>query len=282
MKTASVQLSISIDPKAPAASSDLVTFETGATREQVRDDAYFAYNHHGEGFNAASPGALSVFYEDLILGRPLPERLVTHRIEGMDTIVAMALFLHRDLAILERTPGFVATIDLLHRRGFTVIGHTGLEVEHLVYQLTEAPEPMNEDWLMGAIHSVCTFLRSGTLEGHLFPASYRVIDTGTNGFVFATSKEAALLRVWTDLYRNGWLRGLVLGPESQDGRRAVLASRKSPFVAFDLMKAAAILNEMEAAMGFPPDWSADEDWLRSPLGGTLILPEHLLQVFLRV
>jgi hypothetical protein len=141
---------------------------------------------------------------------------------------------------------------------------------------------MNEGWLMAAIQSVRTYLQSGTLEGQLFPVTYRVIDTGTNGFVFATTKESSLLRVWTALYSNGWLRGLVLGPESDDGRRAVLASRKSPFVAFDLMKAAAILNEMEVAMGFPSDWSVDEDWLRSPLGGTVILPEHLLQVFLRV
>lgn len=275
-----IHLRASLDPKAPAASSDFVTFETGASRSEIRDLTTFAYNHHGEGFNAASAGALSVFFEDLILGRPMPEKFVAHRVDGMDTIVAMTLFLRRDLAVLERTAGFVATIDLLHRRGFTVLGHVSPEVEHLAWQLTEAPDVMNQSWLTEAVDRVAAYLQEGVIDGQPFPPRYRVIDTGTNGFVLATAETPQLLRVWTALYRQGYLRGVVLGPEGPQGHRAVLASRKSPFVTFDLGRAAAIFNEMESAMGVFPTWTAEEDWLQS--SGTLLVPSDMMQVFVRV
>lgn len=277
-----VTLSVSLDPQAPAVRADAVTFETGASLQQVSDPATFAYNHHGPGFGAAHPGALTAFFEDLVLGRALPTKFVTHRVEGMDVVVAMSLFLHRELAVEARTPGFVGAVDFLHRRGLTVVGHVDRDVEQMVYLLNDVPEgtPPGSEWLTRAIGWVRDYLCTGQVPGTVRPASVRVIERGTDGFVLATT-EAQLLRAWVELYRQGFLRGVVLGPD-RDGRRQALASRKSAYVALDLAKAASVLNEMEQAMGEAPEWSWDGLWLAGPTRGTLILPEHLLAVLLRV
>ena len=275
-----IQFSVSLDPTAPAVLPDAVTFETGATLQQVRDPLTFAYNHHGAGFGEAHPGALTAFFEDLVLGRPFPVRMVARQLDGMDTVVAMALFLHRELAIEARTPGFVATIDFLHRRGLTVMGHVDLDLEHLVYLLNTPPSSTSSDWLASAIGWVREYLLTGQSPGRALLVRVRVIERGTNGFVFATT-TSDLLRSWFELYRQGFLYGVVMGPDQQ-GRRRVLASRKSAYVPWDLGKAAAIFNEMEAAMGEAPGWAVDGPWLTGPEQGTALLPEHLLQVFARV
>jgi hypothetical protein len=276
-----IEFSVSLDPNAPSCLDDAVTFETGASIQQVRDPATFAYNHHGPGFLDVYPGALTVFFEDLVLGRPLPVKFVAHRIDGMDTVVAMALFMHRELAIEPRTPGFVAQIDFLHRRGLTVVGHVDRDVEQMVVLLNEGPEKDDAEWLQRAIGWVREYLLTGTVPGTVRPTPVRIIDRGTNGFVVATSPSPSLLRAWIELYRQGFLRGVVLG-DDQNGRRHVLVSRKSAYVELDLMKVAAILNEMEAAMGETPGWAGDGLWLASPPHGTFLLPEHLLQVLIRV
>lgn len=276
-----IQLGISLDPKAPSVLPDAITFETGATLQEVRDPATFAYNHHGPGFGDAHPGALTAFFEDLVLGRPLPTKFVSHRVEGMDTVVAMALFLHRELAVEPRTPGFVAQVDFLHRRGLTVVGHVDRDVEQMVYLLNDAPEGPDSEWLSRALGWVREYLLKGEVPGAARPAQVRVIDRGTDGFVVATTEETQLLRAWIELYRCGFLRGVVFGRD-QGGRRPVLISRKSAYVGLDLAKAASILNEMEAAMGEAPGWSQDGLWLAAPEPGTYILPEHLLAVLTRV
>jgi len=274
-----IQFSVSLDPQAPTVSGDTVTFETGASIQEVQDSTTFAYNHHGVGFGSAHPGALTTFFEDLVLGRPFPLKLVAHRVDGMDTVVAMALFLHRELAIEPRTPGFVGAIDFLHRRGLTVMGHVDHDMEQMVYLLNDVSG--DSEWLPRAIGWVREYLLTGMVPGSPHRAQVQVVERGTNGFVFAASTERELLRAWTELYRQGHLRGVVLGPETR-GRRAVLVSRKSDYVELDLMKAATLFNEMEAAMGEAPTWKVDGLWLLAPLDGTRILPEHVLQVLLRV
>lgn len=276
-----INFSVSLDAKAPPVLTDTVTFETGATVQQVRDSKTFAYNHHGDGFGDASPGALTTFYEDLILGRPLPTKMVSKRVEGMDTVVAFTLFMHRELAVQPRTPGFVATIDLLHRRGLTVVGHADPEVEHLVYLLNDLPSGSVEDWLPTAMGWVRTYLLTGQVPGTPRQATVRVVDRGTNGFVVATSPERNLVRAWVELYRQGFLQGVVFGPEDH-GRRHVLIGRKSPYLPLNLHKAATIFNEMEAAMGSSLTWILDGVWLASPPQGTHLLPEHLVEVLTRV
>ena len=276
-----IQLGISLDPKAPVVLEDAVTFETGASLQQVRDPATFAYNHHGPGFGDAHPGALTAFFEDLVLGRALPTRFVAHRVDGMDTVVAMALFLHRELAIEPRTPGFVASVDFLHRRGLTVVGHVDRDMEQMVYLLNDAPEGPDPDWLQRALGWVRDYLLKGEVPGYAREARLRIVEVGTNGFVVATTEETQLLRAWIELYRKGYLRGAVFGKDVE-GRRPVLISRKSAYVELDLAKAASILNEMEAAMGEDPGWSVDGMWLSGPPQGTYVLPAHLLSVLTRV
>lgn len=277
-----IEFSVSLDPGAPAVLADAITFETGASLQQVRDPHTFAYNHHGPGFGDAHPGALTSFFEDLVQGRPFPTRLVAHRVDGMDTVVAMALFLHRELAVEPRTPGFVGSIDFLHRRGLTVVGHVDRHLEQMVYLLNDAPEGPDSDWLSRAIGWVRDYLTTGATPGTVWPARVRVIDRGTNGFVVATTEETLLLRAWVELYRQGFLRGVVIGQELPSGRRPFLVSRKSAYVEMDLHKAAVILNEMEAAMGESPGWSLDGMWLSSPLAGSYVVPADLLAVLTRV
>lgn len=269
---------VSVDPEAPAVLPDTITFETGASLQQVADPTTYAYNHHGEGFGAAHPGALTAFFEDLVLGRPLPLRMVSREIGGVDTVVAFALFLHRELAVAPRMPGLVATADFIHRRGETVLGHVDPELEHLVYLLNEPDGPLS-DWLPRAIGWVRDYVLEGRVPGTLLPADVRELDRGTNGFVVARSTEARLHRAWVELYRRGHLRGVLFGPEDR-GFVPVMLSRKSAYVGFDLALAASILNEMELATGWEPSWTLDGLWLSTP--GTILLPEHVLQVALRV
>jgi hypothetical protein len=224
---------------------------------------------------------LTAFFEDLVLGRALPTRFVAHRVDGMDTVVAMALFLHRELAIEPRTPGFVASVDFLHRRGLTVVGHVDRDMEQMVYLLNDAPEGPDPDWLQRALGWVRDYLLKGEVPGYAREARLRIVEVGTNGFVVATTEETQLLRAWIELYRKGYLRGAVFGKDVE-GRRPVLISRKSAYVELDLAKAASILNEMEAAMGENPGWSVDGMWLSGPPQGTYVLPAHLLSVLTRV
>lgn len=274
----SLDLKVSLDPDAPAVLPDTLTFETGANLQQVADPTTFAYNHHGPGFGAAHPGALTAFFEDLVLGRPMPLRMVARGIEGVDTVVAFAFFLQRDLAIAPRAPGFVGTVDFLHRRGMTAMGHTDPELEQLVCLLNE-PEGSLSEWLPRAIGWVRDYVLEGKVPGTPRAADVRELDRGTNGFVVATTAGQQLQRAWVELYRRGHLRGVLFGPECQ-GFLPVMMSRKSAYVDFDLAKAAAILNEMELGMGMEPSWTLDGLWLSTP--GTYLMPEHVLQVAVRV
>jgi hypothetical protein len=61
----------------------------------------------------------------------------------------------------------------------------------------------------------------------------------------------------------------------------VLVARKSSFLAFDLQKAAEILNEAERAMG-EPEWVTDGLWLEGPPKGTRLLVSAITKVLVRV
>jgi hypothetical protein len=102
--------------------------------------------------------------------------------------------------------------------------------------------------------------------------------TGSNGFVLAETVGAFQLG-WLELFRQGYLRGVLIGPIRSD-RRAVMLARKSPVVAFDLALAARTLNAMEEAMGEAPAWELKGDTLVTP--GTLITIQHLLTLVSRI
>jgi hypothetical protein len=112
------------------------------------------------------------------------------------------------------------------------------------------------------------------------PPPPRVLDRGTDGFVLAEVPGKRLEEGWIELFRQGYLRGVLLGSARKD-RRYVLAARKSEYLRFDLRRAAQVFNEAERAMGEPPEWEASELRLRGPKKGTLIPISALLDVFVR-
>lgn len=282
----SLEFRIIIEPRCAPVIDGVLTYEAGASREQASDPALHVYEHHGPEFGQADPGALTSFFEDLILGRPMPLVFCTPAIQDVDTLFAIALFLHRELAITPSMPGLVGQVDLVHRRGLPVLGHVGQDFA-LFLRLLRAYFPVGLSKIdMGArLGTAVQWIREYALQGTL-PATgrpfaeARVLQRGTDGLVVAET-AGDLLEAWVTLFSNGHLRGLLVGPE-RDGRRRVLGARKSFFCSFDLALAARLLNEVEAAMGEKPAWKAEGDWLWGPPVGTAILVPHIVEVLLRV
>jgi hypothetical protein len=220
----------------------------------------------------------------------MPLTLATPRIQDVDTIVAISLFLHRDLATHPNMPAFVYVTDFVHRMGLPALAHLddtlarffsalraffpdkGLTQRELSQRLQSAV-----GWIRGYIHD-----ETIPFTGSRPEVSVRIIDRGTGGFVVAEG-VGPLLDGWVELYRQGHLRGLLVGPALDDRRQALIA-RKSLFLPFNLEMAARILNQMESAMGELPEWSVAPNglWLEGPQDGTLILIQDLLKVLTRV
>lgn len=279
-----IQLQVVIEP-VEGLVEGAVCYETGLTRQQASDPTLYAYEHHGDDFGAADPGALSSLFEDMALGRPMPLKFVTPRIRGVDTIFAIALFLHRDLATHPQMPGIVAAVDLAHRRGVPMYGHIDHELTRFLRLLGALfPERQSRaergERLRAAVAWVYEYVTNGNLP-HLGPPMPQptVLNVGTNGFVVATV-PSDLHAGWVELYRQGYFRGVLVTTDRD--RWSVLASRKSVYIEFNLSRAALLLNEVERAMGEPAEWVADELWLRSPPDGTTILLKDMVEIFLRV
>ncbi len=254
--------------------------------KQLMDPAALGYEHHGPEFSPLSPGALTRFYEDLILGRPMPLDFAIRAVSDIDTVMAAALFLKRDLAILPSCHATVAAIDLAHRHGLPALGHLegglgrflGLLRAYLPHRASKREQG---EKLAQMVEWLAAYLTTGELP-HLGPIwpEIRVLDKGTAGFVLAET-GGDLYGGWVELYRQGFLRGLLVGPAAE-GRNRAVASKKSAYVTMDLNAAAEILNNLEAAMGEPPEWKSDGLWLHGPDAGTLILVSHILGVLCRV
>lgn len=279
-------LSVLVERDLPVIVSQAVSFETGALPMQVHDVTLHAYEHHGRDFGPDAPGALQRFYEDLLLGRPLPLKFATRAIADFDVVFAIALFLHRDLAIAPGAPATIATVDAAHRIGLPYIAHLDPDFGRFLLHLRAFfPRGLSKrevgERITVAVGWVRDYMMQGTLP-HLgvSEVSLRVIDHGTNGFLFAQA-DGNLVDAWVEAFRRGFLRGVIFGPDL-DGRRQVIAARKSPYLQFDLSRASAILNEMEHAMGEMRGWRADPLWLHGPIDGTTILPSDVTEVLLRV
>lgn len=286
MQAAELSFQVLIDPHLPPVVEGAVSFETGASRAQASDPKLFVYEHHGEGFRPEDRGALTSFFEDLILGTPFPLVFATHRIGGLDTILAASLFLHRDLAIHPGMPGLVAAADLVHRRGHPYLGHVEPDLARF-FQGLEGYFTGNfsKKELGERLTSAVQWVREYVIEGRLpdlgpRPQPVRVLEVGTNGFVLALAERPSV-EAWVGLYRQGFLRGILIGPEDGDFRQ-VVASRKSERVEFDLGRALVHLNELETLSGGASEWRLDGLYLFGPPVGTTILVSHLLEVLLRV
>lgn len=246
--------------------------------------AFGDFKPKGEGAAIYSVDEAHLFYRDLILGRPMPLVLVARNLETMGVLLSIALFLHRDLAIHPAVPGLFSAVNLMDVHGTAGLAHVDRDLSKFLRFLRAylmQAKGKSQDALAVAVG----FIREYILEGRtpaLPPESEppRVVDRGTDGFVFATCQHSDLLLGWEELYREGFLRGFLV---HQDGDRChVLAARKSQYLNFDLSKAENLLNEAEASMGEAREWVTDGYWLRGPEQGTLVLPSVLLQVFLRI
>lgn len=263
--------------------AESVLFETGVSPTQVGAGVY---EHHGEGFSPSNPGALTRLFEDLILGTQLPLRFATHAVRAPDTILAIALFMNRDLLLLPATPGLVYGVDLAHRFGPQLLAHLDPIVSGFFKAFPKFFTPNLTPREVGErIATMVQWTREYLTEGK-YPnlggatPEVRILDVGTNGFVLAEALEVSV-DAWEVLYREGHLRGVILGPEV-DGRRRVLASRKNERAWEGLPRAVPFLNELEALSNGNPDWKCEGDFVYSPSVGTNALVSHLLKVFLGI
>lgn len=276
METTDLTFQVLVDPAHPPLVEGAVSFELGPA-----DRPKLAYNHGPE-----DPGALTTFFEDLVSGVPMPLTLAIRSVGGLDTILAVALFLHRELAIHPAMPGLVAAVDLIHRKGPPFYGHVEADLGRFLRGVSGFfPEGLSKEVRGERIGTAAQWVRAYLMEGTLpnigpQPPRGRILDIGTNGFVLADAEKASE-EGWDDLYRKGFLRGVLLGPPDGDFR-TVVASKKGPQVEFDLNKAAMILNEVEALSGGEPGWEVKGLYLFSPPIGTTVQVSYLMEVFLRV
>lgn len=281
-----IELTVKVEKNLPAVVPDAVSFETGASLEEISLASTPVYEHHGVEFDTMDRGALTRFFEDLVMGRELPLVFATKAIQDVDTLVAIALFLHRDLAIHPAVPGFVYTVDWIHRGGLPALAHVDEDLGRFVSFLRAYfPDKLGKQEFVDRLKQAIEWLRDYIFNGNIphmgkAPARARVVDIGTNGFVVAQTR-GSLFDGWVDLYRQGHLRGILVNTGKAD-RRHVLAARKSQHVPFDLTMAAHFLNQMETAMGELPTWESDGLWLKGPEDGTLILVVDILKVLTRV
>jgi hypothetical protein len=284
VELAALNFQVVIDPTAPPVVKDAISFETGASPVEAAES--FVYEHHGEGFEPHAKGALTKFYEDLILGTALPLTFATRKIKDVDILVAISLFLFRDLAIHPATPGLVAAVDLIHRYGPTFLGHVDADLARFLRGVKDYfPSGVSKQETGERLATATQWVREYVVDGNLPNigpriTKPRIIEVGTNGFVLAEARKPTV-DAWADLFRQGFLRGVMIGPADGDFRH-VIASRKSERVEFNLEQAVLHLNELERLSGAEPLWRVDGDFLFGPPDGSLILVSHLLGVFLRV
>jgi len=283
MKVSELQFQVLLDPGLPTIVEGALCFETGASPDQLGPGVY---EHHGDGFSVSDPGALTRFYEDLLLGTSLPLVFATRDVRGPDTLLAIALFMHRELPLISATTGFVASVDLYHRWGPPMLAHVEPRLAAFLRSFDKfihsglSKRERGERIAMGA-QWIREFLVDGVLPdlGYKLP-EVRVLDIGSNSFVLAET-ESPSVEAWEVLFRMGHLRGILLGPDNK-GNRVVLASRKHERSWPGMRNAIVFLNDLEKLSGGGSEWTLDENYIRSPLMGTSITPSYLLEVFLRV
>lgn len=283
MATSDLKFQVIVDPGLPPIVEGALSFETGATKDQLGPGVY---NHHGPDFTPGDPGALTRLYEDLLLGTPLPLTFATHAVSGADSVLAIALFMNRDLAIIPATTGLVASVDLAHRWGGPLLAHVDPVLAAFLRSFSKFfPEGISKkergERIGLSVQWIREYLIEGTLPnlGSALP-EVRVLDIGSNSFVLAETTKPSP-EAWETLFRAGHLRGVLVGAE-ENNLRSVIASRKHERAWPDMYQALMFLNDLEGLSGGDPEWAADGNYIRSPLVGTKILLTYLIEVFLRV
>lgn len=285
-----MDLNVRIEKALPPIVPEAISFETGALRRDLDVLGIVAYEHHGREFSLHDRGALTCFYEDLLLGRALPLTFATTGIHDVDTLTAIALFLHRDLATHPATTSFVYSVDFIHRFGLPALAHVPEDLARFVSVMREYfPEKgLSQRELGSRITTAVGWVRDYIQEeryptlGAVPDATIRILDIGTNGFVLAET-DGSIIDGWVELFRGGYLRGVIIKLGDND-RHQIQVAKKSFFIPLDLDAAGRILNQMETAMGELPEWRSSSDglWLEGPRDGTLLLVQDIVQVLIRV
>lgn len=278
-----LQFQVTVDPEHPSVVDDTICFETGARRNQIGP---LVYEHHGDDFDQRSPGALIRFFEDLICGTPFPLNLTTHKIRGPDTILAITLFLNRDLALNPATLGLVYGVDLAHRFGSSMLAHLDPTIASFIRSFNKFfPDTLSKMDRGERIGTAVQWIREYLIDGRIpnigvpLP-EVRVLDVGTNGFVLAETSSIST-DAWEVLYRLGHLRGVLIEAPLSDSV-SILASRKNERAWPNLHHCIPFLNDLEAISGGFSEWRLEGDFVYSPAVGTKVLVSHLLEVFLRI
>lgn len=204
--------------------------------------------------------SLATFYDDLIQGRPLPLTLVVPRLRDVSEAILVVFFLRRDAVLREDAASLVMESSLA-RRGPSGLAHVGRDLgvffrflrEYLIHPFLELSSRERGVRLHAVVDWVDTYLQSGTLPNIQrleFPYP-TVLDVGTDGFVVAEQEAQALWWGWVELYRRGYLRGVLFFEDM------FLASKKSPYLSLDFGKAREIFSEA----GIDSEMSSDGLWL---------------------
>jgi hypothetical protein len=240
-------------------------------------------------YDGKQASAVSALWGDLILGRPLATRLVLRQVEDIEHLVCLALFMDRELALDHKVPALISSVELVKALNAAGLAHVEPDLARFLVFLDRHVfgSKANRKELSKRLQQALTWIREYVLEGRLPsmprpPDPPKILDTGTNGFVLAEAPLGRFFEALVDVYRLGHLRGVLFGPE-KEGARGALAFKKSRFLQFDLEKACAKLNKLEASAGEPATWEIDGPrrlYLKNE--ATRMPPELITQVFLRV
>lgn len=267
-----LQFQVVLDDQTPRE----ITNSVGFGDFEVKDDVSVVY----------AQDCVQQFYQDLVQGRPLPLTFKARGIPNLGTFFALFLFLQRDVVLAPKAHVLVSAVSLFDTFGIAGLSQVDRDLSRLLQHLSgflrippKTPEDQNS-FLQYAVMVCREYVLEGQLPNlppELPPPS--ILDRGTNGFVLASTSNPNLFEGWEELYRQGYLKGVLLCSGGKD-RWLVLGSRKSLYVGLDLTKAAAVLNDAETAMGEPAEWRSDGLWLVGPPSGTLLLPNMVVRILL--
>jgi hypothetical protein len=231
-------------------------------------------------------GDLRHFFETLILGAPLPLELILRSVQGPNEVMAATLFLCRDLLLVQETAGLVYQVDLVLRHGDAMLAHSDPMLSQFLRGLRDYFHPYLSQREAGErLLSAVQWVREYVVERRLpslgpVPPAIRVLDVGTGGFVLASAMKVSE-EAWEALFRQGHLRGMLVGDVGGHLVKMVLA-RKSSLVGFDLGRLRRILDDLEVLSGNYGRWGHEGDYLWSPPDGSMILVGNVLEAALRV
>lgn len=244
----------------------------------------FEAEHSGAVVYRRSKGVslLSTLWLDLILGRPLPTKMVLKSIPDFEHLFCLALFMDRELALHPKIPEVIASVELASQLQTVGLAHINPDLCRLLIFLDSyifSAEGSRKEYSR-KLKQALLWIRDYAIEGNL-PSLPRpqdppkILSRGTNGFVLAEVK-GEFLEPLLEIYRMGHLRGILFGP-GPPGFQSVLCFKKSEYLRYDLDTAMVKLNQAEVKAGQPPDWQKKSLVL---FHGATQMPRELITEFM--